>query len=132
PFEVRQREQQARGETPYAPFADAAEWEFAHWIAKSGLSHGEIDKLLKLRKVQGMSVSFSSSRQYFQCIDSLPQGRRWKLKKIRVVGDIKDAHGKLLVEKLELWYRDVVEIVSDLLANPAFAHCIDFKPLRLW
>ncbi|EJD39709.1 hypothetical protein AURDEDRAFT_33359, partial [Auricularia subglabra TFB-10046 SS5] len=132
PFETRRREQQARGETPYAPFADADEWEFAYWIAKSGLSHGEIDKLLKLRKVRGMSVSFKMSREYLKCLDGLPQGQPWLLKKIGLEGDILDAQGKPRIEKLELWYRDAVEIISDLLANPAFADCTDFEPIRVW
>ncbi|EJD45508.1 hypothetical protein AURDEDRAFT_64485, partial [Auricularia subglabra TFB-10046 SS5] len=132
PFETRRREQQARGETPYAPFADADEWEFAHWIAKSGLSHGEIDKLLKLRKTQGMNVSFKNSREYFKRIDSLPRGREWMLKRLKLRGDLLDAQGKPLIEKLELWFRNPVEIISDLLANPAFADRIDFEPVRVW
>ncbi|EJD34632.1 hypothetical protein AURDEDRAFT_176330 [Auricularia subglabra TFB-10046 SS5] len=43
PYQVHLSEQQAKGEPPYSPFADEEEWELARWIAKSGLSHAEID-----------------------------------------------------------------------------------------
>jgi hypothetical protein len=50
-FEQQQRAQNAAGQPSWAPFKDREEWEFAEWAMKSGLSQGELDKLLKLDAV---------------------------------------------------------------------------------
>lgn len=44
-------EQAARNEEPWAPFASYQEWEFAHWLIKSGMSQTEMSKFFKLQWV---------------------------------------------------------------------------------
>lgn len=43
--------QASRSEEPWAPFASYQEWEFAHWLIKSGMSQAEMTKFFKLQWV---------------------------------------------------------------------------------
>lgn len=38
----------------WGPFADEGEWEFAHWVMTEGLSHGTVDRYLKLGIVRNL------------------------------------------------------------------------------
>ncbi|KAG8957982.1 hypothetical protein FRC05_009480 [Tulasnella sp. 425] len=50
---LREFEAQAsRNEEPWAPFASYQEWEFAHWLIKSGMSQAEMTKFFKLQWVR--------------------------------------------------------------------------------
>jgi hypothetical protein len=50
-FEYLHRAQVARGESIWGMFVDEADWDFARWILKSGITHASTDKLLELKKV---------------------------------------------------------------------------------
>ena len=43
-------------------------------------------------------------------------------------GDLKDTDG---MEELEIWYRDPVECVKELLGNPIFRDVLTYEPLHL-
>lgn len=45
-------EQATRREDPWAPFASYQEWEFAHWLMKSGMSQTEMSRFFKLQWVR--------------------------------------------------------------------------------
>ena len=45
---------------------------------------------------------------------------------------MKDAEGNFLTEELEIWYRDPVECVKELLGNPMFREVLTYEPLRSW
>lgn len=47
----KQREKDGLDKTPWAPFENEEEWDLARWLIRSGLSHSEIDKYLKLNIV---------------------------------------------------------------------------------
>lgn len=47
-------------------------------------------------------------------------------------GDLKDGDGNPLLEKLEVWYRDPVECIKELMGNPMFAHHLAFAPERIF
>ena len=49
-----------------------------------------------------------------------------------VEGDLLDENGKKKKERLELWRRDPVECIRELISNPAFNDCIAFEPQRLF
>jgi hypothetical protein len=65
-------------------------------------------------------------------IDSLPSGPQFKVRYIQVVGDLKDENGKFEKEDLEMWYRNPVELVQEILANPAFAKCTTYEPYKVF
>lgn len=47
--------------------------------------------------------------------------------------DIRDATGEqMLTEEVELWSRDPVECIRELIGNPAFQKHMQFKPEKIY
>jgi hypothetical protein len=67
-----------------------------------------------------------------QKIDSLPTGPGWNRKMISILGDMLDGEGQMLEEELELWTRDPVECIKDLMQNPAFNGSMAYAPERVY
>ena len=59
-------------------------------------------------------------------------GVAWKCKELQQTGDLQDAQGNLLTETLEVWYRDPVKCVQELLGNPMFKNQLAYAPHRLY
>ena len=76
----------------------------------------------------------SSKYTFLQKIDMLPRrpGLTWIYDDIHVVGNILGADGKPLEEHLELWRRDPVECVRELIGNPLFREAMAFAPERVY
>ena len=53
-------------------------------------------------------------------VNQFPIGPEWKCRLINVTGDLLDDEGKKKSEHLELWCRDPVECVKELIGNPFF------------
>lgn len=51
---------------------------------------------------------------------------------MKQVGDLKDINGVALEESLELWYRDPVECVRELIGNPMFANLLAYAPAHAY
>lgn len=76
-------------------------------------------------------LSFRDSRTLLQKIDSLPAGPGFQCTQIKVTGDQEDEDGHS-TEVLEMWIRDPVECVKELIGNPAFTNDIQYAPIRKW
>lgn len=76
--------------------------------------------------------SFEKKKSFLDTIDSLPIGADWKIKEVPVVGDLLDDDGNAKTETAELWFRDPVECVKELIGNPAFKDVMDYAPTRLF
>ncbi|KAG9015665.1 hypothetical protein FRB90_004553 [Tulasnella sp. 427] len=87
---------------PCMPFQNLDEWEFLEWLIQSNVSQGAIDKLLRLQ---------------------------WET--ITVTGDLQDETGQFLTEELEMWRRDPVECVKELIGNPVFRKDLHYRPVKL-
>ncbi|KAJ7193475.1 hypothetical protein GGX14DRAFT_537556 [Mycena pura] len=132
-FEKLREEQKKAGLEPWQLFDSADEWELAHWLMTSGLSNASIDKYLKLKKVrEGIEPSFHNSRAFLQRIDALPEGPKWTCYPFELEGDELDASGKQKKEVVELWCRDPVECVRELVGNPAFREKQHYAPYRIF
>ncbi|KAI1790862.1 hypothetical protein LXA43DRAFT_1095078 [Ganoderma leucocontextum] len=124
------------GEHPWAPFASEDEWEFAEFLVTSGLSEAKIEKLLHTRMfcdgsaaLRGRYRSFHNKRTFLKVINLLPGPRGgWKCIEITVTGNVLDAKGRAMTEKLELWGRNPVEVVAELIGNPRFHGEIKYAP----
>ena len=77
-------------------------------------------------------MSFHNSYLYLKKVDQLPTGLEWHCEVITAQGDIMDENGSCMVEDLELWFRDPVEYVRELLSNPAFIDYISFTPEHVY
>ncbi|KAG1797668.1 hypothetical protein EV424DRAFT_1475057 [Suillus variegatus] len=130
-FHTIRAEQEALGLDPWAPFANEEEWHLVKWlIARVGQT--AIDEFLKLPIASHMNTSFTSKYTLMKAVDRLPQGTEWKLKKITVEGNVVTNGGQHEKEELELWLRDPVDCIQELMGNPQFKNMVSYAPERMW
>ena len=66
-------------------------------------------------------------------IDKLPTGPEWTCKLVHVQGDLEPAEdGPTDDEELELWLRDPVACIRELIGNPAFHGQIAYAPEKVY
>jgi hypothetical protein len=65
-------------------------------------------------------------------IDKLPGTAKWTCTPMRVQGNSLDADGQPRYEDLELWYRDPLEVLQELLENPAASEKNVYEPCRIY
>ncbi|KAI0370412.1 hypothetical protein BV20DRAFT_1035905 [Pilatotrama ljubarskyi] len=131
-FESIQCQKREAGESPWAPFESEDEWELARWLVTSGLTQSSIEKYLKLKTTQERTKpSFESNYLFYQKLDALPGGQAsWKVEIFEAVGDRMGEDGKPKTERVELWKRDVVDCVRELMGNPLFRDFVRYAPER--
>ncbi|KAJ6470800.1 hypothetical protein C8R47DRAFT_988514, partial [Mycena vitilis] len=114
------------------PFADEEEWQLAKWLIKN-VGHNKTESFLKLPIITDrVKPSFDKKKTFLENIDSLPIAGRWHCERIPLVGGLTDENNDFKTEMAELWFRDPVESVKELIGNPAFKHAIDYAPTRLY
>ncbi|KAI5980843.1 hypothetical protein EDD15DRAFT_2185860, partial [Pisolithus albus] len=118
-------------ESLWAPFNNEAEWELVRFLVKN-VGRTRIDEFLKLDIVRQNGVSFDNARSLLKYVDQLRTGPAWTCEMIDVEGDIVAEDGTLKHERLELWRRDPVECVRELMGNPAFREVMSYVPERAY
>ncbi|KAH9974341.1 hypothetical protein BGW80DRAFT_1458404 [Lactifluus volemus] len=109
---------QRQSDNIYAPFENKDEWDMGQWLFKN-VGQTQTEVFLRLPVINArVTPSYKSNRSLLQKIDALPtQGCKWKCDIVDVQGDIHSEDGIFPAEKLQLWRRDPVECVKDLLGN---------------
>ncbi|KAG2051023.1 hypothetical protein BDR06DRAFT_998344 [Suillus hirtellus] len=149
-FEKHQQYKEDEGEDKWAPFGNEyesrlsylpkkidfssgrEEWGLAEWLVKS-LGQTKTDEFLKLPITQNRTKpSFHNNRSFLQKVDALPHGPAWNCKKVSIKGNRTDENGQLLHEDLELWTRDPVECIKELIGNPLFKEYMVYAPSRAY
>ncbi|KAJ7723149.1 hypothetical protein B0H16DRAFT_1431101 [Mycena metata] len=136
-FEEIRDEEILRGAEVLGPFRDEAEWELAKWLIKH-VGHTAADEFLKLLIIaERAQPSYKGKNEFFGKIDDLPGGVKWQCKEMDVKGDLpdldKDPTGATMRgETVELWWRDPVECVRELIGNPMFRDVMRFAPEELY
>jgi hypothetical protein len=154
-FESIRDEQVLRGAEILGPFESDAEWQLAKWLIKN-VGHNQAEEFLKLpvvcdncivvssgsnfehlhfccSKIQDrVDPSFANKDMLMDTVDELPRGVKWVYRPINLNGDILDDNGKPMTEHLELWYRDPVEVVRELMGNPIFKEVMRYAPERVY
>ncbi|KAG1868181.1 hypothetical protein C8R48DRAFT_549442, partial [Suillus tomentosus] len=134
-FEKHQQYKEDEGEDKWAPFGNEEEWGLAEWLVKS-LGQTKTDEFLKLPIVSltqnRTKPSFHNNRSFLQKVDALPHGPAWNCKKVSIKGNRTDENGQLLHEDLELWTRDPVECIKELIGNPLFKEYMVYAPSRAY
>jgi len=145
-FDDMLEEQRSMKESVWSPFADRDEWELANWLMKNA-TQTAIDDFLKLNIVSvellvsfhiddksqtrmRTKPSFRNKVAFLKKVDSLPIGPKWVCDVVSVAGNKVDANGQKMCEEVELWRRDPVECVQELLGNPQFAEAMSYAPER--
>ena len=83
-------------------------------------------------KVWKSGVSFANAHSLLKRVDSLYTGLAWTCERINVEGDVVGKDGALKRETLELWRRNPVECVEELIGNPAFRNVMAYVPERAY
>lgn len=83
-------------------------------------------------QIQDVNTAYTTKDQLLQAIDDLPGGVGWKLEKVTLKGDLEDDDGNPIVETLELWYRDPVDCIRELMGNPVFKDVMQYAPQKLF
>ncbi|KAG0696903.1 hypothetical protein DFH29DRAFT_812529 [Suillus ampliporus] len=131
-FERHQQYKESEGEDKWAPFGNEEEWGLAEWLVKS-LGQTKTDEFLKLPiTLNRTKPSFHNNRSFLQRVDALPHGPGWNCKKVSVKGNRTDENGQSLHEDLELWTRDPVECIKELIGNPLFKEYMVYAPSRAY
>ncbi|KAG1764172.1 hypothetical protein EV702DRAFT_1189751 [Suillus placidus] len=129
-FEGYKRDQEEGSEHPWSPFEDAGIW--LQWLVKN-LGQTRTDEFLKLPITQNRTkVSFHNNRAFLQKVDGLPHGPEWSCRKVTVRGNLDDENGVPLQDEVELWSRDPVECVKELIGNPFFKEDMAYSPARAY
>ncbi|THU86074.1 hypothetical protein K435DRAFT_805378 [Dendrothele bispora CBS 962.96] len=130
-FECLREKQQAEKSEPWAPFQTEKEWELAHWLMGSGVSQKKIDEFCKLKVIQeDVKPSYHNARSLLKFIDNIERGPEFQCTPIKLEGDIVDSNGHAQTETLELWHRDPVEVIKDLMGNPVFRGHQQYAPVQ--
>ncbi|KAJ6586000.1 hypothetical protein B0H19DRAFT_1250743 [Mycena capillaripes] len=131
-FEELRERQEADGDPIWAPFEDEDDWELAKWLAKN-VTQTATDEYLKLGVTKNRTKpSYHNKYTFLKKIDSLPTGADWTCEIVTVPGNIVGEDGKMMVEDLELWRRDPVECVRELMGNPAFKEFLSYAPEEVY
>ncbi|KAG1869961.1 hypothetical protein F4604DRAFT_1881323 [Suillus subluteus] len=131
-FERYRRHQEEEVEDRWSPFEDAEEWDLAEWLVKN-LGQTRTDEFLKLPITQNRTkLSFHNNRSFLQRVDALPHGPGWSCRKVTVRGNKEDEFGAPLEEEVELWSRDPVECVQELIGNPFFKADMAYSPAKAY
>ena len=73
-------------------------------------------------------LSFDNVRSLLKQVDSLYTGLAWICETINVEGDIVGEDGAMKHKTVELWRRDPIECVEELIGNPALEDMIAYVP----
>jgi hypothetical protein len=65
-------------------------------------------------------------------IDQLPTGPDWVCDIINVSGDLEQEDGERMGEELELWRRNPLECIRELIGNPSFKDKMVFEPAQFF
>jgi hypothetical protein len=94
--------------------------------------HSGIELTYSFQVRKKLDLAFKNKQSYYKFIDSLPRGPKWSCTIMKVAGDLTDEDGNPIVETLELWHRNPVEIIEDLLGNPSFLEHQAYSPRRIY
>lgn len=131
----------------FYPFASRSEWELARWLSTTSLPQSEVNDFLHLdwvkclvlsRRRAGylllvLQVKHSESPPSFQTaqdlrnrIEHLPTVPEWHHQEIELIGCIYKTK-----EPMVLYWRDGLEVIQQLFANPVFSNSIAYDPYQL-
>ncbi len=118
----------------------------------SGVSQADIDRFAKLGVVwfqhsmlstsltiqkqiqEKVEPSFKDKRTFLSKIDKLPSalGTEWKCEEFELVGNVLNKDGTPVVQTIELWKRDPVACIKELMQDPQFAKHMRYAPEKMY
>ncbi|KAG8909475.1 hypothetical protein FRC00_010035, partial [Tulasnella sp. 408] len=86
----------------------------------------------ELQEKSSAFSTFNDNRSFLKTIDSLPElgQAKWRHIEITVDGNVTGPNGQPMSETVELWMRDPVECVAELIGNPTFHDAMHYTPIQ--
>jgi hypothetical protein len=118
------------------PFENRTQFEVADFLyQRAEMSGGDIDNLLRIWEaslsVHDDHAPFLNHRVMYRYIDAIPYGEAlWRSFTISYTGD-KPLGGSCpswMNDRQCIWYRDPLEVLRRMIANPDFAEEFDYTP----
>ncbi|KAG2149014.1 uncharacterized protein EDB93DRAFT_1240381 [Suillus bovinus] len=109
-----------RHHTLFYPFQDQAEFELGKFLCER-FTQSDIDRFLKLEWVRQAKPSFGSKDQLLAWMASLPTGPKWHSTTLEITG-------YPTIQPIQLIWRNGLDVVEDLFANPIFANHMTYDP----
>ncbi|KDQ60021.1 hypothetical protein JAAARDRAFT_191454 [Jaapia argillacea MUCL 33604] len=129
---VFERHREGEKGDDWNPFLDEEEWELGRWLVQN-VAQSKMNEFLKLPITRNQTQpSYHNSYSLLQKIDELPHGPEWICELVDVMGNILGEDKKPIVETVELWKRDPVECIRELIGNPVFQGMISYVPERVF
>ncbi len=73
-----------------------------------------------------------SKYTFFQHVDQLPKANPWIYDELTITGDVIGKDGKPLSEQLDLWRRDPVECIRELIGEQALRDKMGYAPEQVF
>ncbi|KAF9071487.1 hypothetical protein BDP27DRAFT_1361830 [Rhodocollybia butyracea] len=137
-FQRFKAEKEGRSEEMWAPYKSREEWQLARWLMLSGITQSNIDSFAKLPIIrENVDPSFKDKHTFFRMIDELPKVRGgWTCRELEVVGNIMqkglDGEDVPMKEGLELWMRNPIDCVKELMEDPRFKDHMRYAPEKMF
>lgn len=71
---------------------------------------------------------WNNEKAFLKDVDTLPLGPKWHHSVISLTGDKLGSEGEVITEHYDLWHRNPIECIRELLRNPTFADHLQFTP----
>ncbi|KAG9079990.1 hypothetical protein FRC06_007208, partial [Ceratobasidium sp. 370] len=97
----------------------------AELLLTTGLTADGRDQHLQSHLYVG-NTPWKNNKELMKDLDELPHGPEWE------VYEIVTKMARQADKKSYLFTRNIVEVVLDIMANPAFQDCMHYAPQRLW
>lgn len=104
----------------WGPFPSKAAWDIAQWAKTEAVSNGAIDRLLNIAALNAQ-LDTKSVRDINRRVDALPSPATFQYSEISV-----DA----FENTFDLYWRDPLEVIADLLSDPTYADHLTFVPIK--
>lgn len=78
-------------------------------------------------------MSFKNKKSFYSKIDTLPRSEaEWMCQPVKSEGDVLDAQGNPVVVELQLWKRNPLLCIKELISNPLFQDNLRYAPEELF
>ena len=79
-------------------------------------------------KIRDVAPTYKNTHGFFKNIDALSPGPKFSCTPLKMKGDLTDTNGDSHIKTHELWHRDPIECIVELLGNPFFCGKQQYAP----
>ncbi|KAI5999120.1 hypothetical protein EDD15DRAFT_2363160 [Pisolithus albus] len=136
PNGTRPEPRQPKPPDDWSPYSSRLEFELADFIyTRSQISAANLNTLLELWAASlveaGGKPMFGSYKDMYRTIDNTRVGDvKWQSFTVKYTGDVVADPAPWMHDEYDVWFRDPLEVVRNMLANPEFADNMDLQPFR--